>query len=248
MSFILEALKKSDQQRQQNTTTPKKVGTRRLSLTPHHSPHRPYWLVIAGLLLLIFGGCWFFSASRSEQGQPLVDEHVESPPPADNPINPPKPAVIVEPDNIPKRMESETGVAEQALRPPADPALLPSPVVETAPVPRTFLRPASSGTKAPSSVTVQTEPMVMETLSPHKESPTLPLYTELSVELRERMPRLDISMHFYTPAPQRRLVRINNRLLREGDWVSGEVEIIHITPTGVILDFLGKDFKLSSEN
>ena len=90
--------------------------------------------------------------------------------------------------------------------------------------------------------------MTAEGLAPQKGSSTLPLYSDLSMGLRERMPHLDMSMHFYTPVSERRLVRINNRLLREGDWVSGEVEIVEITPTGVILNFLGKDFKLRSEN
>lgn len=94
----------------------------------------------------------------------------------------------------------------------------------------------------------QSDTIIAEELKPQKESSTLPLYTDLSIGLRERMPRLEMSMHFYTPASERRLVRINNRLLREGDWVSGEVEIVEITPTGVILDFLGKDFKLRNEN
>ena len=94
----------------------------------------------------------------------------------------------------------------------------------------------------------QSETIITGDTPAQKESSTLPLFKDLSTELRGRMPRLDMSMHFYTPASERRLVRINNRLLREGDWVSGEVEIVEITPTGVILDFLGKNFKLRNEN
>jgi hypothetical protein len=43
-------------------------------------------------------------------------------------------------------------------------------------------------------------------------------------------------------------VRINDRLLREGDWVGRDMELVEITPTGVILDFLGKSFELLGSN
>jgi general secretion pathway protein B len=163
-------------------------------------------------------------------------------------LDSPKPAVIAEADNSPKTVESKIGVVGQPVIQPVEPVLQPTPVVEAAPVPRPFIRTATSGRKASSAIMAQSDTIIAEELAPQKESSTLPLYTDLSMGLRERMPRLEMSMHFYTPASERRLVRINNRLLREGDWVSGEVEIVEITPTGVILDFLGKDFKLSSEN
>ena len=248
MSFILEALKKSEQQRQQNAASPKQVGARRLSLHPRNSRHRPYWLLVTVLLLLMLGGWWHFSASGPNQGDLPVVERVESPPPAKNRFDSSEPAVIAEPDNSPKVVESATGVVGQAVVQPVEPVLQPTPVIETAPVPRSFIRTATSGKKAPSAIKAQADTSIAEGLTPQKESSTLPLYTDLSTGLRERMPRLDMSMHFYTPVSERRLVRINNLLLREGDWVSGEVEIVEITPTGVILDFLGKDFKLSSEN
>ena len=248
MSFILEALKKSEQQRQQNAASPKQVGARRLSLHPRNSRQRPYWLLVTVVLLLMLGGWWHFSASGPNQGDLPVVERVESPPPAKNRLDSPKPAVIAEAGNSPKVVESATGVVGQAVVQPVEPVLQPTAVVETAPVPRSFIRTATSGKKAPSAIMAQADTFIAQGLTPQKESSTLPLYTDLSMGLRERMPRLDMSMHFYTPASERRLVRINNRLLREGDWVSGEVEIVEITPTGVILDFLGKDFKLSSEN
>jgi hypothetical protein len=51
-------------------------------------------------------------------------------------------------------------------------------------------------------------------------------------------------MHFYNSEPNRRLVRINDQLLREGDWVSRDLELVEITQNGVVLDFLGTAFEL----
>jgi hypothetical protein len=39
-------------------------------------------------------------------------------------------------------------------------------------------------------------------------------------------------------------VRINDRLMREGDWVRSELELVEITPNGVILDYMGQFFEL----
>lgn len=77
-------------------------------------------------------------------------------------------------------------------------------------------------------------------------SAQLPLYLDMSWELRDRIPRLTMSMHFYTTNPDRRLVRINNYLLHEGDWVNPDLQVVEITPTGATLDFLGKFFEMRS--
>ena len=128
MSFILEALKKSGQQRQKNAASPKQVGARRLSLTPHHSPHRPYWLLVTVLLLFILGGWWHFNASETNQGTPLAVERVENPPPANNQFDSPLPGVIAKTDNTPNIVESET-IVEQVVVQAVEPALQPRPVV-----------------------------------------------------------------------------------------------------------------------
>jgi general secretion pathway protein B len=74
----------------------------------------------------------------------------------------------------------------------------------------------------------------------------LPLYLDLPKELRDRIPRLAMSMHYYSSDPGRRLVRINDRLLHEGDWLSSELHVVEITATGAILDFQGKSFVMRS--
>jgi general secretion pathway protein B len=62
------------------------------------------------------------------------------------------------------------------------------------------------------------------------------------------MPRLTMSMHFYTTNPDRRLVRINNHLLHEDDWVNRDLQVIEITPTGATLDFMGKLFNMQNSS
>jgi general secretion pathway protein B len=73
-----------------------------------------------------------------------------------------------------------------------------------------------------------------------------PLYQDLSKGLRDRMPPMSMSMHFYNKDPNRRLVRINDRLLHEGDWVDRDLQLVEITVSGATLEFLGKTFILPS--
>jgi hypothetical protein len=61
MSFILEALKKSEQQRQQQATPAKKVNRRTLSLQASPSGRRLPWLVAGLLPLLLLCGWWYFA-------------------------------------------------------------------------------------------------------------------------------------------------------------------------------------------
>jgi general secretion pathway protein B len=72
------------------------------------------------------------------------------------------------------------------------------------------------------------------------------LYQDLSKGLRDRMPPMSMSMHFYNKSPERRLVRINDRLLHEGDWADRDLQLVEITVSGATLEFLGKSFEMRS--
>ena len=60
------------------------------------------------------------------------------------------------------------------------------------------------------------------------------------------MPPMSMSMHFYNKDPDLRLVRSNDLLLHEGDWVDRDLQLVEITSTGATLDFLGKSFEMRS--
>jgi hypothetical protein len=77
-----------------------------------------------------------------------------------------------------------------------------------------------------------------------RDSGDIPLYQDLSKGLRDRMPPM--SMHFYNKDRDRRLVRINDLLLHEGDWVDRDLQLVEITATSATLDFLGKSFEMRS--
>ena len=261
MSLILEALKKSEQQRQQQHSKQQQVRKRTLSLSSTRSGSRSYYLLLAGLVSLVFlSAGWFYSNM-----QVIVQESPDvtltpSPPPA---VSQPEPA---EPAGKPSESPN---VASQALKEPQAPpqAML---AVEPAPVPREFVdtedtlpRPAATAlvrtaprkSRGPVTQPRQAEVMAPAAVQPNEQPVTsapqspsvaaddrMPLYQDLSEELRARMPDLKMSMHFYAKDPDRRLVRISGRLLHQGDWLSDDLQLVEITPNGVAFDYLGKSF------
>ena len=260
MSFILEALKKSEQQRQQQNSPSKKVHKRILSLQASPSGSRLFpWLVSVLLSLILFGGWWYYTQTDASQTSP--SEVIQS-------TNSAQTQKVATSDTATKAPTAEVLQPEIAKTAPETTSAAPQPAitVESAPVPRslgspTTTRPAPlSGRifstadrkiqtiEAPVKTVViaQPEPQELNEESFNPASTRLPVYSDLSSELRNRIAPVRMSMHFYNKDPDRRLVRINDRLLHEGDWVNRELQLVEITGTGATLDFLGKSFEMRS--
>ncbi|MCK4509244.1 MAG: general secretion pathway protein GspB [Desulfuromonadales bacterium] len=255
MSFILEALKKSEQQRQQKNTSPPKVRKRTLATPPLRQGRSPYWFVAIALSLVLLCSWWFFdkpepvleqshavsqskesSASRSQAAavEPVVmptpvvsvpqsSVAVVEPVPVSRDVvsTPPVPVNTTMKNNTPVAQSKRTEVSTAEGVPTSDERI--ATVIVKQPKPRAIGQPSLKSTPV-----------------------KLPLYLDLSRSLREQMPRLAMSMHYYITDPARRMVRINNLLLHEGDWVSDDLQVVAISRTGVTLDFLGKLFEMRS--
>ncbi|PKN23336.1 MAG: hypothetical protein CVU68_01305 [Deltaproteobacteria bacterium HGW-Deltaproteobacteria-3] len=236
MSFILEALKKSEQQRLQQNTPQQEVCKRTFFLCSHRSSRWSYWLVAGFLPLVLVSGWWFYS--RIEPAtlapSPAVNDGANHAPSSLGQPRQPEPAAVP-PDSV-----SAPSPLPEAFSAGPSPAILEESRAPGAPpmvhggTPRKRVGPAAQG------ATVASEPP--EARSRENQ----PLYPDLSKELLDRIPRLTMSMHYHSSDPGRRLVRVNDRLLHEGDWLSNELHVVEITPTGAILDFLGKSFVLRS--
>ncbi|MBZ0154757.1 MAG: general secretion pathway protein GspB [Alphaproteobacteria bacterium] len=67
-------------------------------------------------------------------------------------------------------------------------------------------------------------------------------FGELPVSVQQSLPALQISGHFYSSTPSSRIVSINGRTVREGQEAAEGVIVERITPDGVILSFQGYRF------
>ncbi|MBE0577654.1 MAG: general secretion pathway protein GspB [Desulfuromonadales bacterium] len=256
MSFILEALKKSEQQRQeQNVPLQKKVRNRTLSLTSSRSGHQSYWLLALLLPVLLLGGGWWLYLEINPTLEPIPELSLEKSARSETSLpKEPEPAVAnaapVENDD----MQQPVLAAEAAPVPsiyvsaPAVPARRTSTREQELAIEgrRVDVAAATEMMNAdePVATTIIEQSQPVDNLALESGTLQMPRYSDLSRDMRERMSPLAMSMHFYNSEPNRRLVRINDQLLREGDWVSRDLELVEITPSGVILDFLGTTFEL----
>lgn len=236
MSFILEALKKSEQQRLQNNTSQQEVCKRTLFLSSRRSSRWFYWLVAGFLSLFLIGGWWFYS--RIEPATLVPSPAVNGASHASSSLDQPIPS---ETTPVPYYSVSDPALQPEAFSDAASPAISAESRAPTAPppwtqdvTPRKILGSVERGTTV---VGEQPEAQVRE---------NMPLYLDLPKELRDRIPRLTMSMHYHSSDPGRRLVRINDRLLHEGDWLNSELHVVEVTSTGAILDFQGKSFVMRS--
>lgn len=58
------------------------------------------------------------------------------------------------------------------------------------------------------------------------------------------LPALQLELHAYDPAPAHRSVLLNGHRLREGEYTPDGVKVERITPVGVVLEAAGRRFRL----
>lgn len=212
MSYILDALKKSEQQRQRSAA---QITLATPPATPSAASPVAYRHVLLALLLIAVGIAvgWL----RPWQSPP-------PPPPA--PAVTPAPAVLAPPP----------APAASARVPPIMPAPAQPPVVAAPPV----TPPPPSPTKvvaAPEApLPVVAEPQATE------QAPRVMALSELPASVRQALPALAISLHAYAREPRERIVMINNQMLRQGDPVAPGLRLEQITQDGVVLGYQGYRF------
>lgn len=267
MSLILEALKKSERQRQVGTAptlaTPPMSRRRKRNLLP--------WLVGAIVVAAVAG--WWLSREDMPDATPPADVRNEVPAPVSGPVAasarkpevpmttvapaPPSPSVNIEPTSAPPPavVTTETQVAEAAaaVAAAAPPAAQPPATTTPAAAP-----PATSGT-APSDVGPTTSPAIGAvppapiatapatpappvTGAPPSSTASLPLLWELPYEKRKDIPALVMSLQVYASDPAQRFAIINDERHVEGDELGDGLKLQEITPDGLIVDYRGERF------
>jgi general secretion pathway protein B len=89
-------------------------------------------------------------------------------------------------------------------------------------------------------------PVASMPLTPPAEAPAasggLPMYFELPYEVRHGLPKMNVSMHVYNAAAQKRFVIVNGKRHVEGDQIEGGVTIRGIRAEGMECEFQGTAF------
>ncbi len=239
MSYILEALKKSEKER-------KKEGVP--DLQADHSSPRPFtperkppaaWLAGSVILLFLGGGGWFWwQGQQRDLPQPAEELQLHSPPPL--PASP----------EISQAPKVSTAVPEvsAASQDPVDllqDNMAQIPLEKKQEVSEVRVQNRLISSEGAADIEPDTIPQVKEELElPVAESvvqdnpdSVFPLLDELPAELRKKIPELSFAGHVYADNAEKRLIMINNRIVREGDLVSKGLFLQEITYDGVIVRY-----------
>jgi general secretion pathway protein B len=219
MSMILEALKKSEAQRQLGEMP--NLGTPITATRPRHNP-LPRVAFTLIFVLGAAGGWWYLYQPAPPIPAPAAD--------AQTPIR-----VIAKPEPVLFRAPASQAPltatpAPAATVPPPKPATA-APVAQkeiaSAPAPAQTLPAPASAEAAPA-----------PTHAPSTVS-DVPMVADMPADVRSALPALPIMMQVYSPDPKSRFVVIDGTRVEEGDSVRG-VTVQEIRPTGLVLDFHGQ--------
>lgn len=235
MSYILDALKKSEAERS-NRDHPE-FGHR----VPFESAPRkqrelwPYLLVLALLAnaLVVVYVMWPESrsgeAAVAKEPAPVQDQQLVEPESVNTAPEQPKPkeTEAPEPTGVSSPApDSEPSVASE----PSEPAVASPPEVPEE-------RPSETSDRAPSTDSrdfpMKKEEQVASAEPPAEASEEVPDINAMPRSVQRRVPDMTFNAHLHSSNPSSRRVMINNRMLREGDRV-GDLVVREITPAGVV--------------
>ena len=243
MSFILDALKKLEENRHKESVPDlMTIHTESLSKQGKH-PLLTYTLVAVLLLNAVVLAAWL----RPQQKESIsftaqaAKENIEKPAPAaperaETPANSkaPQKQEVVEAAPAPEIAVAEN--REVAIETDSLP-LTPSPEEIVA------LKSKIAEEQFPVNTSPPVEPSLEEESVPVAEGTVINI-SQLPISIRKGLPDLNIAGHIYSDDPLSRLVNINGNIIREGGTVNEGLKVKEITISGVILDYGGVLFSV----
>lgn len=229
MSLILDALRKSEHQRQ------REVGPGLAVVPESPASHRPatWVLVLGGLLALnvLVLAAVLLTGGEPEPAAVAPAASVPAPAapaPAGTPLERPRAAPVTLPPKPPR--DEVRPLATEIAPPTAAPASAPAPSTQagtpspTADAPRA-LAPAGSTERA-------------------NADARLPRFADLVVRGDMNVPHMHLDIHVYSENPAERFVFINMRRYDEGQATQEGPRIERIARDGVVMDYQGQRFFL----
>lgn len=229
MSIILDALRKSDAERQRQNAP----GIASIPTGPtRHSGGR--WIWIVGLLLVLNLGAVVYLIKRpgDEPAAVPADDRADTETPigqspATEEAMAGVPVDVARPASPPATTDRQTAVSADTAPAAAQPAAVPAP------------QPLATGavTRDPGSA------------PPPRETVTdgLPTFNDLRALGQLQLPDLHIDIHVYSGNPADRFVFVNMSKYKEKERLAEGPVLREITPDGAVLDYAGKSFLLPRE-
>lgn len=220
MSYILDALKKADQERTLGEVPDLEAahwGERRTGRS-----YRWVWGVIA--LLVVNGVLLALLVGRDEEDE------------AANPASRLESAA-------PQLVEPAARARSRAVENPRLPVRPPVPVpVQPAPAVRPVIPPGRASAPVVPHAPIATTPTPPS--QPRGNSSGVPAWDELSLEFRSRVTLPHLDVHVYSDEPQRRFILVDLEKYREGDTLQNGAVLEEILPDSIQLYYEGTRFRM----
>lgn len=248
MSFILDALKKSESERHRQTG-PVLMDVR---IAPPRRRIPPWaWVIAAVLVVNIAVLAWVLWLSPNRGAAPVQAA---------------APANVVTPSVVAPNAAAPNAAAPSAASPAPAATAATQPAPAALPAPPPVALPAAPPVAPPAAATSAATPDAAPAQNPAQQSApgaagapavisagvpenidvtTLPKVADM-IAAGVALPEMQLSWHVYDARPQGRYVLLNGTRLREGELTPDGVRVVAIAPTGVVLEWRGRRMFLNA--
>ncbi|MGZ8180384.1 MAG: general secretion pathway protein GspB [Methylobacter sp.] len=238
MSFILNALRKSEQERQ--TRQPENVTDRiLLPQPPQNRSNTAKFIAVLFIVnvLIITGFIWFIrkdllsapGTTAQAVSLPLSAQETK-----------------LEPKPTPKAKPGTISIAELIEGEKPEPA--PSPVIAKKPAAEPIKQPAMDSKPAqpiqatpPIAAPIKIQPDAPVTI-PEKED--IPFLNDLPFEFRQTLPKFTVNVFVYSQQPEERFVMIDMVKYKAGQQIKDTMVLKEILPDSLVVVYQNKTFKI----
>lgn len=271
MSSIIDALKKSDDDRQGDGSS--QLNQIKFGSEPPERSRRGFWLLVMFLLLVALGVYgwqqgWHhllmdrFNTDDSgvvSTSQPAATEQsadqatqqstaqnpsaVQTARPQTNKLTPPKP------QDIKAQARTQAANDQTGARSRAATDLPPTVDHQARPTARPTVEATPTVSDQPTeSLTVVKKPEPVKTPERKMLEPTMTqdhlLLHQVDFAIRKEIPPIKLTVHIYDPEPEKRMIMLNGNKYNVGDTIEEVITVEDITQEGVLLNFQGTRFLL----
>ncbi len=259
MSYILDALKKAESEREHGAVPGLNTAQSNHSTYIHYrTGARPLgWMLLVlvlvlGLLLALVGLVWVWvwrqpvaEVARPVTALPEVATQLQPPvlppqpqPQPQSPVPVPALAVAQPPASAPLAVSVVAHVVAKTASSAPSPVALQTPVLQ-----------ASASVPAPALVAgpapkAESKPAATAASSSRPTPAGLPLLQELPDSLRRQIPAMNISGAIVSDAPAEWTLIINDQIMGKGSQVAPELRLEDITATSAVFNFRGQRFRV----
>ena len=239
MSYILEALKKAQAERQLgNAPTIHAPAPSYAAPRAGQGAQRRYLALGMGLVVVVAAVVLLWPRLAGEPPVRLA----AVPPPVVAPAAAPTTAPVTAPPTAPMATPAPAAVVVPAPVPVVQPAPAPAPVAEARPV-RTKPAAAPAPVAPPSTPPREATPAPATLAAQPGGEESLRTLQQLPDALQREIPKLAFGGYIYSPTPGESLLLVDKMLRREGEEVAPGLVLERLTPKAAVMNYRGTRYR-----